>query len=88
MKNIIIYTLNYCPYCKKAVEFFKERNIPFEEIDVTYDEEIMSERIKNMFHIEKELTFPQIVIDKQNIGGYSDLMQLEEEGQLEKLLSV
>ena len=88
MKNIIIYTLNYCPYCKKAIEFFKGKNIPFEEIDVTYDEEKMSERIKNMFHIEKELTFPQIIIDKQNIGGYSDLIQLEEEGQLDKLLSI
>lgn len=86
MKNVIIYTLNYCPFCKKALDFFKEKNINFEEIDVTYDEENMTEKIKNMFKLEKEVTFPQIIIDKQNIGGYSDLMKLEQEGQLSKLL--
>ena len=32
MKNVIIYTLNYCPFCKKALDFFKEKNINFEEI--------------------------------------------------------
>lgn len=86
MKNVIIYTLNYCPFCKKALDFFKEKGIAFEEIDVTYDEENMTEKIKNMFKLEKEVTFPQIIIDKQNIGGYSDLMKLEQEGQLSKLL--
>lgn len=86
MKNVIIYTLNYCPFCKKALDFLKEKNINFEEIDVTYDEENMTEKIKNMFKLEKEVTFPQIIIDKQNIGGYSDLMKLEQEGQLSKLL--
>ncbi|MBO5948822.1 glutathione S-transferase N-terminal domain-containing protein [bacterium] len=88
MKNVIIYTLNYCPFCKKALDFFKEKNINFEEIDVTYDEENMTEKIKNMFKLEKEVTFPQIIIDKQNIGGYSDLMKLEQEGQLSKLLEL
>lgn len=86
MKNVIIYTLNYCPFCKKTLDFFKEKGIAFEEIDVTYDEENMTEKIKNMFKLEKEVTFPQIIIDKQNIGGYSDLMKLEQEGQLSKLL--
>jgi glutaredoxin 3 len=86
MKNVIIYTLNYCPFCKKALDFFKEKGIAFEEIDVTYDEESMTEKIKSMFKLDKEVTFPQIIIDKQNIGGYSDLMKLEQEGQLSKLL--
>ena len=86
MQNVLIYTLNYCPYCKKAMEFFTQKNIPFENVDVTYDEEIMTEKIKEMFKIEGEVTFPQIIIGHQNIGGYSDLMKLEQEGQLVNLL--
>ena len=86
MKTVLLYTLNYCPYCKKAIEFFTEKKIPFENIDVTYDEEEMTARIKDMFDIENEVTFPQIIIGHQNIGGYSDLIKLERRGQLVNLL--
>ncbi len=86
MKNVLIYTLNYCPYCKKAIEFLQKKEIPFENIDITYDEDEMTERIKDMFNIKNEVTFPQIIIGHQNIGGYSDLMKLEKKGQLVNLL--
>jgi len=86
MKHVLIYTLDYCPFCKKALEFLTEKQIPFENIDVTYDEENMTERIREMFDIKGEVTFPQIVIAHQNIGGYSDLMELEKEGKLVELL--
>ena len=61
----------------------KDEEEIFEIADFTKN---MTEKIKNMFKLEKEVTFPQIIIDKQNIGGYSDLMKLEQEGQLSKLL--
>ena len=86
MKHVLLYTLDYCPFCKKAIEFFTQKGIPFENIDVTYNEEEMTERIREMFNIKGEVTFPQIIIAHQNIGGYSDLMKLEQEGQLVNLL--
>jgi len=87
MKNVIIYTLNYCPFCKKALEFLQKLGIPFENIDVTYDEENMTQKIKTMFNLQGQVTFPQIIIDKQNIGGYVDLRRLQHRGQLAQLLA-
>ena len=37
--NIEIYTLDYCPFCKKAKAFFDERNIPYIEYKLDGDEE-------------------------------------------------
>ena len=35
MKNIEIYTTNYCPFCEKAKSLLKKKNIKFSEIDVS-----------------------------------------------------
>ena len=29
MKKVSLYTLSTCPWCRKAKQFFAERNIPF-----------------------------------------------------------
>ena len=35
MKKIILYATDWCPDCKAAKDFLVERNIPFEEIDIS-----------------------------------------------------
>ena len=40
MKNIEIYTLSYCPYCKKALLTLTRQGVEFKNIDVTGEEEI------------------------------------------------
>ena len=87
MKNVLIYTLNYCPFSKKALDFLTQKGVPFENVDVTYDEENMTEKIRQMFDLKGEITFPQIIIDKKNIGGYVDMMRLERKGELDNLLT-
>lgn len=74
MKNIIIYTLNYCPYCKKAVRTLLEKNITFSQIDVTNEEDKYSKNLKKKYDIAGEVTYPQIIIDDKRFGG-NDLLQ-------------
>jgi len=33
MKEVRLYTLSTCPWCRKAKQFFAERNIPFTYVD-------------------------------------------------------
>lgn len=87
MKQVTIYTLNYCPYCKKAKTILRDKNISFDEIDVTADEDVQSKKIAEKFKITGEVTFPQIIIGKDRIGGCSDLEQLIKENRLNKLLN-
>lgn len=74
MNEIIMYTVDYCSYCKKAEMFFKERNIPFKNIDITTNEEEYRKKLGEYYDIQGKVTVPQIIIDGQRIGGYDDLM--------------
>lgn len=85
MKKVTIYTLNYCPYCKKAKNILRDQNIHFEEIDVTSDEDVKSKEIKEKYQIKGTVTFPQIIIGKNRIGGCSDLELLIENNKLNEL---
>lgn len=86
MKQVVIYTLSYCPYCKKARNLLRERNIPFSEIDVTKSEEKWTKKIVQEYQIKGEVTYPQIIIGSERIGGCSDLEWLIDENKLDKLL--
>lgn len=77
-----IYTVDYCPYCKAAKKFFSEHNIEYTEHDITEDETIMRKKLGEMFDIKGEVTVPQIILNGQYIGGYSDMIYAYNEGKL------
>ena len=80
--KVVIYTKDPCPYCVRAMNFFEEYGIQYEEIDLT-DKPQEIDRIKNETGWR---TVPIIMINNTLIGGYSDMKNLDEEGKLESLL--
>lgn len=74
-KNIEIYTLDYCPYCQKAKFFLNEHNVKFREIPCDDNEDEMRLKLTKEYNLSSLATFPQIIIDGKNIGGYSDLVE-------------
>lgn len=82
MPKILMYSKDPCPYCVAAKRFFKERNLAFEEKDLTNSPEEMN-RLKDETGWR---TFPMIFINGKMIGGYQDLKALDESGELEQLL--
>lgn len=81
--EVLIYTMTHCPYCVSAKKFFQSKGIPFKEI-------LLNENDDNGWDtLEKQTgykTVPQIFINNQFVGGYSDLIQLDQAGKLQKLL--
>ncbi|NDB82487.1 MAG: glutaredoxin 3 [Alphaproteobacteria bacterium] len=82
MKEIKVYTTNYCPYCVKAKTLLKSKNLEFVEIDVTENQE---ERLALVEKSGGRKTVPQIFIGTHHVGGYDDLAALDQEGKLEEL---
>ncbi len=82
MKKIEIYTLDYCPYCMKAKLFFEKHNLKFTEISCEDNEEEMRKQLTEKYNLKQLATFPQIIVDSKNIGGYSDLIDKFETGVL------
>jgi glutaredoxin 3 len=84
MAKVITYTVDYCPFCKKAKKLLNEKGIQFEDIDCTENEDQMRAKLSEMTGGND--TFPQIFINGKNIGGYTDLKLLEELGKLDEML--
>ena len=81
-KQVEIYTLDYCPYCQKAKFFLKEHKINFKEISCDDNEEEKRTELTQKYNLPNLATFPQIIIDGKNIGGYSDLIEKYNQGQI------
>lgn len=84
MAKVVIYTTNYCGYCRRAKALFQQKNLPFEEINVEEDD---SKR-KWLIEATGQRTVPQIFINDKSIGGYQELVELEKSGELDKMLQL
>lgn len=83
--DVIIYTTDYCPYCRRAEAFLKDKGVAFKNVDVTNDPETREKLVEMTQGLR---TVPQIFIDGKSIGGYSDMMTLHSKGQLAPLLGL
>ena len=62
MKDIVIYTVDYCPYCKKAELLLNEKGIEYKKIDITSNEEEERNKLGQYYDIKGKVTVPQIII--------------------------
>ena len=65
--TIRLYTTPTCPYCRLVKDFFKEKNVAFEEIDVTADHQAVQEMVK----LSGQMGVPVIDIDGKIIVGWN-----------------
>jgi len=80
-KKIMIFTADYCPYCKKAKALLTQRGIHFEETQVNKANSEWEALCKR----SGMKTIPQIFAADQLIGGYSDLEELDRQDGLKSL---
>jgi len=65
-KKVIIYSTPTCPYCIYAKEFFKEKGVAFEDVDVSRDHA----RATEMVNKSGQMGVPVIDIDGEVIVGF------------------
>ena len=80
--KVEIYTLDYCPYCMKAKMFLDEHNVKYNEISCEDDEENFREKLTKQYNLSSLATFPQIILNGKNIGGYSDMIDKFSRGEI------
>lgn len=81
--KVVIYTKDPCPFCTRAINFLNSRDIPFEEVDLTGNQPEM-DRMKSE---TGWATMPIILINNDLVGGYTDLVALENDNKLEPMLA-
>ncbi len=78
MSRITVYTTEPCGYCRTAKALLAKRRVPFEEINLSRNPEGRAELVRKT----GMMTFPQVVIDGEPIGGYQELVQADRAGRL------
>jgi len=66
MPTVKVYSTPSCPYCFTLKEFLKEKNIFFEDIDVSKDQAAAEEMIKK----SGQMGVPVVEIDGEIIVGF------------------
>ncbi len=82
MREVTIYSTDWCPYCVAAKRFLTSRGVPFRDIDLTGDDaarEALEERTGRS-------TVPQIFVGDTHVGGYDELRALDRAGGFTPLL--
>ena len=70
-KKVEIYSKSNCSYCVMAMNFFDSKNMEYQVYSAD-DPKIFSEMMERN---PQARTVPQIFIDDQLIGGYTDLIE-------------
>jgi glutaredoxin 3 len=81
--DVKIYTRQWCGYCFAAERLLKNKGVAFEKIDCTGDQE----KRDWLVEVTGRTTVPQVFIDGRSVGGYDDLRELDQSGELDQLLA-
>lgn len=79
---IVLFTIYGCPFCQNSVRFLKQNNLPFKAINIGNNAQAMTELAEKTGWP----TVPKIFVQGRFIGGYNELMQLAQSGELAQLL--
>jgi glutaredoxin 3 len=83
MKSVTVYTTDNCSRCVSAKVLLSRRNIAYEEINLARDPDGRTKLAEKTGMI----TFPQIVIDDETIGGFDELLVADRAGRLSELVA-
>ena len=81
---VIIYSTSWCPSCVSAKRLLESKDVEYEEINI---EEVNISR-QELAKIAGASTIPQIIINETPIGGFDNLLELEQNGELNKMLKI
>ncbi len=81
--RVTVYTTTFCPYCVQAKALLKKKNVAFTEINVESRPELRTWLIDR----SRQRTVPQVFVNGEPLGGFTDISALDREGGLDPLLA-
>jgi glutaredoxin 3 len=80
---VVVYTTGYCGYCHAAKRLLSSKGVAYEEIAADQRPDLR----KWLRQVSRQHTVPQIFINGESIGGYTELRGLEGRGLLDERLA-
>ena len=85
MVNIDIYTTPYCPFCIRAKKLLSNKKVEFNEIDLSENPDKFEEMLSKS---NGARTVPQIFVNGEHIGDCDHIHDLDQKGELDKILKI
>jgi glutaredoxin 3 len=76
-----MYTTRWCGYCVRAKTLLDANGLEYEEIRLDDDPGFR----QKLLELTGSWTVPQILVDGEPIGGFTELWRLDKSGELETL---
>ena len=84
MARVKVFSTGICPICEKTKSLLSKWSIPYDDARIDTD---MAARREFTQITNGARTVPQITIDGQWIGGFSELTEMHMDDQLDDLMS-
>jgi len=83
MRKITVYTTDPCSYCRQAKALLAKRGLAYDEINLARDAEGRAELAMRT----GMMTFPQVIIGDELVGGFTELAAADRSGRLAELVA-
>lgn len=78
MRSVTVYTTERCSRCVSAKNLLARRGIAYQEVNLAKDPDGRAELARRTGMV----TFPQIVVGGETLGGFDQLIAADREGRL------
>jgi glutaredoxin 3 len=83
MSSITVYTTDPCSFCSRVKGLLSARGLDFTEVNLTKDPAGRVELARKT----GMMSFPQVLVGDQLLGGFAELQQAVDDGSLDELLA-
>ena len=83
MREITVYSTDPCSFCARVKGLLESHGVRFTEINLSRDPRGRME----LAHKTGMMTFPQVLIDGELLGGFAEVQAAAASGRLEELLT-
>lgn len=82
-RQITIYTTDPCSFCARVKGLLKARGLEFSEVNLSKD---VAGRVELVGRTGM-MSFPQVLVGDELLGGFAETLNALESGRLEELLA-
>jgi len=83
MRKVTVYTTEPCSFCVRVKGILKSRGVDYEEVNLAKDPTGRVELVQRT----GMMSFPQVLIDGELLGGFSEVQSAADDGRLDELLA-
>jgi len=82
MPDVTVFTTEPCSFCARVKGLLSARGVKFAEVNLTKDPDGRAQLVRQT----GMMSFPQVLVGDELVGGFAELHAAAEDGRLDELL--